>query len=140
MLHAVICLKSNMYKTDSVARIVILASLVAIAAGLATVQISTKDDCCLEGRCCSGMEYCCNECDGSCTCSVHGKCHSSVIMTMSAKANMLAYPKKMAAVLASKEDCCLEGRCCSGMEYCCNECDGSCRCSVHGKCNATRLF
>ena len=65
---------------------------------------------------------------------------AATAVTMSAKANMLAYPKKMAAVRAAKDDCCLEGRCCSGMEYCCNECDGSCRCSVHGKCNAIRLF
>jgi hypothetical protein len=47
---------------------------------------------------------------------------------------------RKAAVLAANDDCCLEGRCCSGMEYCCNECDGSCRCSVHGKCNSTRIF
>lgn len=124
----------------SVARCVLLAALVSIAAGLASIESNTKDDCCLEGRCCSGLEYCCNECDGSCTCSVHGKCHSSIRMTMSAKANMLAYPIRKAAVLAANDDCCLEGRCCSGMEYCCNECDGSCRCSVHGKCNSTRIF
>ena len=60
-------------------RVIILASLVAIAAGLASIQTSTKDDCCLEGRCCSGMEYCCNECDGSCRCSVHGKCNATRI-------------------------------------------------------------
>lgn len=33
-----------------------------------------EDDCCLNGNCCHGLEYCCNECDGTCTCSVHGKC------------------------------------------------------------------
>jgi len=33
------------------------------------------------------------------------------------------------------EDCCLDGNCCHGLEYCCDECDGTCRCSVHGKCS-----
>eukprot|EP01028_Stygiella_incarcerata_P000217 TRINITY_DN1029_c5_g1_i1.p1 TRINITY_DN1029_c5_g1~~TRINITY_DN1029_c5_g1_i1.p1 ORF type:complete len:133 (+),score=25.27 TRINITY_DN1029_c5_g1_i1:153-551(+) len=32
------------------------------------------EDCCWEGNCCHGVEYCCNECDGTCTCSVGGKC------------------------------------------------------------------
>lgn len=32
------------------------------------------------------------------------------------------------------EDCCLNGDCCHGVEYCCDTCNGSCRCSVNGKC------
>lgn len=36
---------------------------------------SVQADCCWNGNCCHGMEYCCNECDGSCTCSVNGKCN-----------------------------------------------------------------
>lgn len=35
----------------------------------------TNDDCCLDGNCCHGVEYCCDECYGSCRCSVGGKCH-----------------------------------------------------------------
>jgi len=33
------------------------------------------------------------------------------------------------------DDCCLDGDCCHGVEYCCDPCNGSCRCSVGGKCN-----
>jgi len=35
---------------------------------------ATDDDCCLNGDCCHGVEFCCDTCNGSCTCSVHGKC------------------------------------------------------------------
>lgn len=38
----------------------------------------TSSDCCLDGNCCHGLEYCCNECDGQCVCSVHGKCDSGI--------------------------------------------------------------
>lgn len=37
--------------------------------------------------------------------------------------------------LEGSSDCCLDGNCCHGLEYCCDECDGTCRCSVRGKCN-----
>ena len=36
---------------------------------------NSNDDCCLDGNCCHGVEYCCDECYGSCRCSVGGKCH-----------------------------------------------------------------
>jgi len=35
---------------------------------------SVQDDCCLNGDCCHGVEYCCDTCNGSCRCSVNGKC------------------------------------------------------------------
>ena len=35
---------------------------------------AAKDDCCLNGDCCHGVEYCCDTCAGTCTCSVNGKC------------------------------------------------------------------
>jgi hypothetical protein len=38
-------------------------------------NIVLDGDCCLIGRCCSGVEYCCDSCAGTCRCSVHGKCH-----------------------------------------------------------------
>ena len=34
-----------------------------------------NDDCCLNGDCCHGVEYCCDTCNGSCRCSVNGKCY-----------------------------------------------------------------
>jgi len=37
-------------------------------------------------------------------------------------------------------DCCLNGDCCHGVEYCCDTCAGSCRCSVNGKCHAFEEF
>ena len=30
--------------------------------------------CCWNGDCCQGVEFCCDDCNGSCTCSVNGKC------------------------------------------------------------------
>jgi len=36
---------------------------------------SFGDDCCLSGNCCHGVEYCCDTCNGSCRCSVNGKCY-----------------------------------------------------------------
>ena len=39
-----------------------------------------------------------------------------------------------AAPQPSGDDCCLDGNCCHGVEYCCDTCAGSCRCSVNGKC------
>ncbi|MEB3184429.1 MAG: C1 family peptidase [Cyanobacteriota bacterium] len=37
-----------------------------------------------------------------------------------------------------QEDCCWNGNCCHGMEYCCTDCSGSCVCSVNGKCQNTK--
>ena len=38
----------------------------------------TYNECCLDGNCCSGTEFCCTKCDGStrtgCTCSKDLKC------------------------------------------------------------------
>eukprot|EP00762_Andalucia_godoyi_P008377 ANDGO_07377.mRNA.1 hypothetical protein len=42
---------------------------------------------------------------------------------------------RSAAFPYSDPDCCLDGDCCHGLEYCCTECDGKCRCSVSGKCH-----
>ncbi len=36
---------------------------------------------------------------------------------------------------ASAQDCCLNGDCCHGVEYCCDTCNGNCRCSVGGSCS-----
>lgn len=36
-----------------------------------------QEDCCWNGNCCHGMEYCCTDCSGSCVCSVNGKCQNS---------------------------------------------------------------
>jgi apolipoprotein D and lipocalin family protein len=40
-----------------------------------TLNYNTNDDCCLDGDCCHGVEYCCDTCNGSCRCSVNGKCY-----------------------------------------------------------------
>lgn len=41
----------------------------------ASSKLQAKDDCCLDGNCCHGVEFCCDTCNGSCRCSVSGKCH-----------------------------------------------------------------
>jgi len=33
-----------------------------------------QSGCCWNGDCCQGMQYCCDDCNGSCTCSVNGQC------------------------------------------------------------------
>ena len=49
----------------------------------------------------------------------------------------LAVMAMAASVVRADDDCCLNGDCCHGVEFCCNTCNGTCRCSVHGKCGPT---
>jgi hypothetical protein len=113
--------------------IVALAALVATAAAFALHSNKLTGDCCLDGNCCHGVEYCCDTCDGSCRCSVGGKCHAEGSL-QAPKQGAVAIPKN--ETVKAKDDCCLDGNCCHGVEYCCDTCDGSCRCSVGGKCHA----
>jgi hypothetical protein len=47
----------------------VTVTLMPMSAALCPRTITT-------GNCCHGVEYCCDECNGSCRCSVGGKCHS----------------------------------------------------------------
>jgi len=57
----------------------LLVLSVLLASGTAA-PVNATGDCCLGDPhfCCSGVEYCCNTCNGGCTCSQHGKCHDGV--------------------------------------------------------------
>lgn len=61
--------------------------------------------------------------------------HKKVLEKYGDRGNL--YGKKHASLklVNSTNDCCLDGDCCHGVEYCCDTCDGSCRCSVNGKCH-----
>ena len=61
------------------------APVAPLKKSLAGLNMTVKEDCCWNGNCCHGVEYCCNECDGTCTCSKGGKCSQKAAQKRVAK-------------------------------------------------------
>ena len=85
------------------------------------------------------QEFCCGICRIThvcpAGCSVNGICPKPEPKEKAGVAAKAAAQVTGASSSSGFSGCCWNGDCCVGVEFCCDDCNGSCTCSVNGKCS-----